>query len=174
MSSGPKWALAVSAPATGKNQVTKPVRFAETQEVGRGNVGGANAPARNSRQLEQLRFKKSWDVALAPAKQIPMQFFMMWMFVGNSLNIFGIFFIGMMLFNPIKSMASINQTFQAYDGQVGDNSLLLPKLLFLACNLLALGIVAWKLNGMGLLAWTPADDLMFMERPEQWWEERAA
>lgn len=42
--------------------------------------------------MNTLKLKKAWEVALAPAKQIPMQAIMMYM-SGNSLQIFSIFMV---------------------------------------------------------------------------------
>lgn len=41
----------------------------------------------NELELRRLRQKKAWDLALAPAKQVPMQAFMMWM-SGSGVQIF--------------------------------------------------------------------------------------
>lgn len=38
-------------------------------------------------ELDRLRQQKAWDTALAPAKQVPMQAFMMWM-SGSGVQIF--------------------------------------------------------------------------------------
>ena len=42
--------------------------------------------------MNTLKLKKAWEVALAPAKQIPMQAIMMYM-SGNTLQIFSIFMV---------------------------------------------------------------------------------
>jgi ER membrane protein complex subunit 4 len=43
-------------------------------------------------EMNTLKMKKAWEVALAPAKQIPMQAIMMYM-SGNTLQIFSIFMV---------------------------------------------------------------------------------
>ena len=43
-----------------------------------------------------LRTKRSWDLALGPLKQVPMNLFMMYM-SGNSISIFPIMMVGMMI-----------------------------------------------------------------------------
>jgi len=48
-------------------------------------------------------FQKSWDIALGPLKQIPMNFFIMWM-AGNTISIFPIMMVGMMFFRPIQAL----------------------------------------------------------------------
>lgn len=50
--------------------------------------------------------QKSWNIALAPMKQLPMNLFMMYM-AGNSISIFPIMIVGMMIFKPIKAMLTL-------------------------------------------------------------------
>ncbi|CAD5117824.1 DgyrCDS6571 [Dimorphilus gyrociliatus] len=55
--------------------------------------------------------KKSWDIALGPVKQIPMNVFLMWM-AGNSISIFPIMMVGMMFIRPIQAMLGAQQSKQ--------------------------------------------------------------
>ena len=45
--------------------------------------------------MNTLKLKKAWEIALAPAKQLPMQAIMMYM-SGNSLQIFSIMMVYML------------------------------------------------------------------------------
>ncbi len=54
-------------------------------------------------------FQKSWDIALGPLKQIPMNLFIMWM-AGNSISIFPIMMVGMMFVRPIQALAVVQQS----------------------------------------------------------------
>ena len=54
-------------------------------------------------------FQKSWDVALGPMKQIPMNLFIMWM-AGSTISIFPIMMVGMMFIRPIQALMSIQQS----------------------------------------------------------------
>jgi len=62
---------------------------------------------RNERALsaqedrEKLKVKKAWDIALAPAKSIPMNAFMLWM-SGGGVQIFSIMITGMLFFQADK------------------------------------------------------------------------
>ena len=47
--------------------------------------------------------QKSWDLAIGPLKQLPMNLFIMYM-VGSSISIIPIMFVGMMAFGPIKTL----------------------------------------------------------------------
>ena len=58
--------------------------------------------------LETLKLKKSWDLALSPMKSIPMNLFMLWM-SGNSVQIFSILIVGMLLQNAVKGVVGVNQ-----------------------------------------------------------------
>ena len=48
-------------------------------------------------------FQRSWDIALGPIKQIPMNLFIMWM-AGNTISIFPIMMVGMMFIRPIQAI----------------------------------------------------------------------
>ena len=57
-----------------------------------------------------LKMRRAWDVALAPAKSIPMSLFMMYM-SGNSLQIFSVMITATMLFmQPIKAIMSAQES----------------------------------------------------------------
>ena len=56
-----------------------------------------------------LIVKKSWETALAPLKQIPMNLFIMYM-AGNSISIFPIMMVGMLFMGPIKALFNFNKS----------------------------------------------------------------
>lgn len=55
---------------------------------------------------DQLMSKRSWDIALGPIRQVPMNLFIMWM-TGNSISIFPIMMVIMMLMRPIQALFSL-------------------------------------------------------------------
>jgi ER membrane protein complex subunit 4 len=57
--------------------------------------------------------KKAWDVALAPARAIPMNAFMLWM-SGNSLQIFSILITVMLFWNSLKSLMAVHGVFERF------------------------------------------------------------
>merc|ERR1711962_579248 len=59
--------------------------------------------------------KRSWDIALGPIKQVPMNMFIMWM-AGSSISIFPIMMVGMMFIRPIQAMLSVQSTFKTIEG----------------------------------------------------------
>jgi len=56
-----------------------------------------------------ISLQKSWDIALGPLKQLPMNLFIMWM-AGNSISIFPIMMVGMMFIRPIQAFLSIQHS----------------------------------------------------------------
>ena len=56
-----------------------------------------------------IPLQRSWDIALGPIKQVPMNLFMMWM-AGNSISIFPIMMVGMMAVRPIQAFMSLGDS----------------------------------------------------------------
>ncbi|CAH7681452.1 hypothetical protein PPACK8108_LOCUS14044 [Phakopsora pachyrhizi] len=159
--------------------------------------GDMNLAIKN-KELLSLRQKKSWEVALAPAKQVPMQAFMIWM-SGNGVQIFSVMMVYMLIKGSITGSISVNQTFKPFQSSSSslikmnnsrslnaknkrstknskkstitqepnkdNDSLILQKLTFVACQGLLLALGIWKVNGMGLLPTRISDWLMYQIRP---------
>jgi len=106
---------------------------------------------------QKLIDKRSWDIALGPLKQIPMNFFIMWM-SGNSISIFPIMMVGMMFFRPFQALISIQATFGTIEG-----SSYLQKAVYILGNLVCLGLAIYKCQVMGLLPTHSSDWLAFVE-----------
>ena len=109
-----------------------------------------------SAEMDTLKLKKSWELALAPAKQLPMNAIMMYM-SGNSLQIFSIMMVFMLFKNPITGLVATNEVFRRYETDGTKAQMWLVKLCYIAMQLLALGLGIWKVNGMGLLPTTRSD-----------------
>ncbi|XP_055904165.1 ER membrane protein complex subunit 4 [Eupeodes corollae] len=105
-----------------------------------------------------LIIKKSWDLALGPLKQIPMNLFIMYM-SGNSISIFPIMMVGMMLIRPIKAMFSTQTTSKLADGAQGSGQ----KLVYFLGNLANVALALYKCQSMGLLPTHASDWLAFVE-----------
>src|SRR6266481_6915081 len=54
-----------------------------------------------------LKQKRAWDLAISPAKSLPMQAFMLYM-SGGGVQIFSMGIVAMLLFNPFKNVTAIN------------------------------------------------------------------
>ena len=61
-----------------------------------------------------LRAKRSWDTALAPIKQAPMNLFIVYMSV-NTISLFPIMMVVMMAVRPFKTLLSMSTTFKTLD-----------------------------------------------------------
>ncbi|KAI9358333.1 hypothetical protein DFJ73DRAFT_957800 [Zopfochytrium polystomum] len=138
--------------------------------------------------LNNLKLKKSWDVALAPLKSIPMNAFMLYM-SGNSVQIFSILVTVMLFWNAAKAMLSLPQAFEKFDirrkaggdgassnstgasgsassgglGAILSDPLLVPKLVFIVAQILTMGLGVYKCGSMGLLPTAQSDWLAFLE-----------
>jgi hypothetical protein len=101
-------------------------------------------------EMDTLKLKKAWEVALAPVKQLPMTAIMMYM-SGNSLQIFSIMMVGMAFKNPIMGLMATNQAFEKLESEGTKGKITMVKAVYVAMQLLALALGIWKVNGMGLL-----------------------
>ena len=73
-----------------------PPGFAASRVVGgkqKSNTAAIKAPSQE--EMDTLKLKKCWEIALGPAKQLPMQAIMSYM-SGNSLQIFSIMMVFML------------------------------------------------------------------------------
>ncbi|CAO3688206.1 unnamed protein product [Rhizopus stolonifer] len=114
------------------------------------------------------RMKRAWDVALAPAKSVPMSLFMMYM-SGNSLQIFSVMITATMLFlQPIKAIMSAQETFSRFESTDSKQKidLTLPKLSFIGLQVIVILLGIYRVNSMGLLPNTTSDWLTFIKPKE--------
>ncbi|VVC30589.1 Protein of unknown function DUF1077, TMEM85 [Cinara cedri] len=108
----------------------------------------------------RLIIKKSWDIALGPLKQVPMNLFIMYM-AGNSISIFPIMMVGMLIVRPVTALFSLNTTFKTIEGtQVWGQ-----KFIFFIGNIINIILALYKCQSMGLLPTHPSDWLAFIEPP---------
>ncbi|KAL1902317.1 hypothetical protein Sste5346_001293 [Sporothrix stenoceras] len=107
-------------------------------------------------EMDTLKVKKAWEVALGPIKQLPMTAIMMYM-SGNSLQIFSIMMVFMAFKNPIMGILTTQQTFERFETPGNRGQILQVKLAFVAMQIIALALGVWKINGMGLLPTTRSD-----------------
>lgn len=108
-------------------------------------------------ELDELKVKKAWEIATSPAKNIPMNLIMSYM-TGNSMQIIPITMALMLLWNPLSSI--FTETSVAFNGLLNERTsskLVLPKVVFVICQMLNMAIGIWKLNQMGLIPNKEAD-----------------
>jgi hypothetical protein len=120
------------------------------------------ADTANTEEGTRLIGMRSWDIALGPLKQAPMNVMISWM-AGNSIALFPIMFVGMLLFRPLQSMFTISKAFEAIESS--ENSIV-QKLIYLLGNLVNLGIALYKCHSMGLLP-TYASDWLAFANPQE-------
>ncbi|KAH7150013.1 hypothetical protein B0J13DRAFT_620353 [Dactylonectria estremocensis] len=111
-------------------------------------------------EMDTLKLKKAWEIALAPVKGLPMTGIMMYM-SGNSLQIFSIMMVFMAFKNPLMGLVNTNQAFEKFQTTNNSGQMLQVKFLYVAMQILALGVGIWKINAMGLLPTTRSDWLMW-------------
>jgi len=108
-----------------------------------------------------LKIKRSWDVALGPLKQVPMNLFIMYM-SGNTISIFPIMMVIMMMVRPVKTMFTVKQTFKSFESGSATN-FIGQKLVFVLGSLANLALAMYKCHGMGLLPTHASDWLGFAD-----------
>ncbi|BFF98765.1 ER membrane protein complex subunit 4 [Drosophila madeirensis] len=107
---------------------------------------------------QRLVIKKSWDLALGPLKNIPMNLFIMYM-SGNSISIFPIMMVGMMLVRPIKAMFTTQVTSKMAEGAQGTGQ----RIVYFLGNLANVALALYKCHSMGLLPTHASDWLAFVQ-----------
>ncbi|KAF3767543.1 hypothetical protein M406DRAFT_252494 [Cryphonectria parasitica EP155] len=116
-------------------------------------------------EMDTLKLKKAWEVALAPIKSLPMTAIMMYM-TGNSLQIFSIMMVFMAFKNPIAGLIATNQAFERFETETNKVKMLQAKLAYVAMQFVALAVGIWKVNSMGLLPTTRSDWLAWEAQRE--------
>ncbi|KAK5129944.1 hypothetical protein LTR08_002705 [Meristemomyces frigidus] len=162
----PQWVLELTAPTAPSKakagSVPDPPGFTPTTAIqsrqSKNTKGTAIAPRKqpSPEEMDTLKIKKAWELALAPAKQLPMNAIGMYM-TGNSLQIFSIMMVFMLFKGPITAVLNIQGTFQRLETESNRAQMLGVKAAFVGCNMLALALGIWKVNGMGLLPTTRSD-----------------
>ena len=66
---------------------------------------------KSDQQQQHLLSKRAWDMALQPIKSLPMNMFMMYM-AGNTISIFPIMMVAMMVWRPIQAVMSVGTVFK--------------------------------------------------------------
>lgn len=102
--------------------------------------------------------KKSWDLALGPLKQVPMNLFIMYM-AGNSISIFPIMMVGMLIIRPVKALFVLQQTFKVIEGTHAFGQ----KFVYFLGQLVNIALALYKCQSMGLLPTHASDWLAFVE-----------
>ncbi|KAL6261007.1 ER membrane protein complex subunit 4 [Pogonomyrmex barbatus] len=105
-----------------------------------------------------LIIKKSWDLALGPLKQVPMNLFILYM-AGSSVSIFPIMMVGMLIIKPVKALFTLQQTFKVIEGTHACGQ----KFVYFLGQLVNIALALYKCQSMGLLPTHASDWLAFVE-----------
>ncbi|RNA31284.1 ER membrane complex subunit 4 [Brachionus plicatilis] len=144
----------------------KPEKFSVVHQIENiqpvGYTDKTLADTSNPEEGNRLIGMRSWDIATGPIKQVPMNMMISWM-AGNSIALFPIMFVGMLLFRPFQSMFAMSKAFETIES--GQNSIL-QKLVYLLGNLVNLAIALYKCHSMGLLP-TYASDWLAFANPQE-------
>jgi ER membrane protein complex subunit 4 len=100
--------------------------------------------------MDTLKMKKAWEIAIAPAKSLPMNAIGMYM-SGNSLQIFSIMMVLMLFKTPITALLNLNGSFARFETEGTKQQLIGVKIVYVLTNFLAMGLGIWKIDKMGLL-----------------------
>eukprot|EP01038_Epipyxis_sp_PR26KG_P008315 gene8315-11249_t len=124
-------------------------------ELDRKDIGDVDEPLMQPDAILAAKQRQAMNIAYGPGKALLQTAFMLWM-SGSSIQIFSIMITGMALINPLKGIATINETFRMFDKEEGVD-LKIPKLIYIALQILSFGVAVYKCSTMGLLPVTSAD-----------------
>lgn len=131
------------------------VKSYDLQSSKGGGEYGVTMTQQQRTALAAKKRAKAMSLATKPGQQIMMNAFMMYM-SGKNLNIFSISITSMAILSPIKSIFTLEKTFASLGGDDASN-LQMPKLVFIALNLVWLAVGLYKMSNMRLLPTTSAD-----------------
>ena len=150
-----KWALDVSFKKEQRVELPSPPGYLHEK-----NVSAIISEKQNEEEGHvDVVDKRSWETAIAPIKNLPMNVFIMYM-AGNSISIFPIMMVGMMFFRPIQALMGIRATMNLLSSS---DQYILQTFVYLVGNCLALALAVYKCNSMGLLPTHASDWLAFAD-----------
>lgn len=120
------------------------------------HLTGLHTELSKNSDTSHLIMKKSWEVALGPLKQVPMNLFIMYM-AGNSISIFPIMMVGMLIVRPLKALLAVGGSFRGVEGGSAGQ-----RLVFVLGNLVNVALALYKCHSMGLLPTHSSDWLAFV------------
>ncbi|KAK3906002.1 ER membrane protein complex subunit 4 [Staphylotrichum tortipilum] len=167
----PAWAAQLKNPPAHKSKnagIPDPPGYPSSQsqkDAKDSKSAAAQRTAPTPDEMDTLKVKKAWEVALGPIKGLPMTAIMMYM-SGNSLQIFSIMMVFMAFKNPIMGILGTNQAFERFETNTNRAKIIQVKLAYVLMQFVALALGIWKVNGMGLLPTTRSDWLAWEAQRE--------
>ncbi|CAH8862805.1 unnamed protein product [Trichobilharzia szidati] len=108
-----------------------------------------------------LMRQRSWNIALGPFRQVPMNLFIMWI-SGSSISIFPLMSVIMLFLRPLQALFSAQNTFNLIEGSQAT----IQCCVYVLGNLVILALAMYKCHTMGLLPTYASDWLSFIESPQ--------
>lgn len=148
-----------------KNQIPSPPGFKEITTT------SATRSIKKKTKVEEdnvtaLLIQKAWQIALAPAKTIPMNLIMSYM-SGTSLQIIPIMTALMLLSGPVKAIFNTREAFKPVLDSKNIQSEIVPQMgLYVLFQIALMYIGLRKLNAMGLIPNTKSDWLSWETVPD--------
>jgi ER membrane protein complex subunit 4 len=154
----PEWLKRLNDPPTvskNKASIPDPPGYTPPSSVTKKTTASSKQTATvrkapSSEETDALKVKKAWELALGPAKQLPMNAFGMYM-SGSSLQIFSIMMVFMLFKTPFTAVLNINSAFARFESAGNKDKILLAKITYILTNMMLLALGIWKVNHMGLL-----------------------
>ena len=128
---------------------------------------------------ERLLAKRSWDIALQPIKQLPMNVILAWM-AGNSFSLMSIMIVLMLFMKPIqvcflsrlissiffcfKAIFSLGSAFASLEQEGLVGNIWFHKIMYFIGNLSHLALALYKCQSMGLLPTYNSDWIAFADQ----------
>merc|ERR1719379_1091384 len=106
----------------------------------RGDFDSASAGGGGTRKDDRqaILMRHAWAKAKSPGKQIMMSGLMMWM-SGSTMSIFTLMMMTMVMINPMTALFGVQSAFRQYESPENGRALWLPKLAYMALNLVCVG-----------------------------------
>ncbi|KAL8499407.1 hypothetical protein ACS0TY_022398 [Phlomoides rotata] len=162
MGSGRRWAVEFTDNSTSNSSrdISDPPGFTRASQE-----QDDSALSKQKKDAEaNWKAQKAWEVAQAPVKNLFMMGFMMWM-AGSTVHLFSIGITFSALMQPVNALRGVGKMFEPYKDNRVD--LLVPKLVFVALNLVGLVLGIWKLNTLGLLPTHVSDWVSSLPPPQE-------
>ncbi|KAN0063253.1 hypothetical protein ACQY0O_004417 [Thecaphora frezii] len=145
-------------------EAANPTGFTEPEAVQKRQAKAKTSAATVDRpDPSALKMAKAWELAYSPAKSLPMNAIMLYM-SGSGVQIFSMMAVGMLITGPAKGVSTMNTAFARYASP--NHSLLLPKIVFILCQMAAVALGLYKCWSMGLLPTESSDWLAWREPRE--------
>ena len=134
-------------PVDKKNNLPKPIDL-------KSNVHENETVNHLNEKLKIIQ-NKAWQVAISPASSIFMNFILFY-FLGGSLNIYTLIMIFTIISGQIKSIIGVSEKFKEFE-IYKIKELVFYKFIYTVINVALLGYSLMKLAGIGLLPLNPSD-----------------